>query len=47
MAPILTSGFVFQIFLGLKMIDVNMGSKEDRELMGGSMKLFGIVVTIG
>jgi len=47
MTPILTSSFVMQILMGLKMIDVNMGSKEDRELFMGSMKLFGILVTFG
>ena len=29
------------------MIDVNMQSKEDRELFQASQKLFGLLITIG
>lgn len=29
------------------MIDVNMQSKEDRELFHASQKLFGLLITIG
>jgi len=33
MSPIITSGMIMQLLVGAKMIDVNMQSKEDRELM--------------
>ena len=32
MSPIITSGMIMQLLVGAKMIDVNMQSKEDREL---------------
>jgi len=35
------------LLVGAKMIDVNMQSKEDRELFQASQKLFGLLITIG
>jgi len=35
------------LLVGAKMIDVNMQSKEDRELFHASQKLFGLLITIG
>lgn len=35
------------MLVGAKMIDVNMQSKEDRELFQASQKLFGLLITIG
>jgi protein transport protein SEC61 subunit alpha len=32
MSPIITSGMIMQLLVGAKIIDVNMQSKEDREL---------------
>jgi protein transport protein SEC61 subunit alpha len=32
MSPIITSGMIMQLLVGAKMIDVNMQSREDREL---------------
>jgi len=35
------------LLVGAKMIDVNMQSKEDRELFHAAQKLFGLLITIG
>jgi protein transport protein SEC61 subunit alpha len=32
MSPIITSGMIMQLLVGAKIVDVNMQSKEDREL---------------
>ena len=47
MSPIITSGMIMQLLVGAKMIDVNMQSKEDRELYQASQKLFGLLITFG
>jgi protein transport protein SEC61 subunit alpha len=36
MSPIITSGMIMQLLVGAKMIDVNMQSREDRELFQAS-----------
>jgi protein transport protein SEC61 subunit alpha len=36
MSPIITSGMIMQLLVGAKIIDVNMQSKEDRELFQAS-----------
>ena len=36
MTPIITSGMIMQLLVGAKIIDVNMQSKEDRELFQAS-----------
>jgi len=46
-SPIVTSGLVMQLLAGSKMIDVDQGTKEDRELFQGAQKLLGILITIG
>jgi protein transport protein SEC61 subunit alpha len=33
--------------VGTKIVDVNMQSKEDRELYQASQKLFGLLITFG
>merc|ERR1711937_429945 len=47
MSPIITSGMIMQLLVGAKMIDVNMQSREDRELFQASQKLFGLLITFG
>jgi len=47
MSPIITSGMIMQLLVGAKIIDVNMQSKEDRELFQASQKLFGLLITFG
>merc|ERR1712054_195142 len=46
-SPIVTSGLVMQLLAGSKIIDVDQGSKSDRELFQGAQKLFGMIITIG
>lgn len=46
-SPIVTSSMIMQLLAGAKVIDINMGSKNDRELFQSSQKLFGIIITIG
>jgi len=47
MSPIITSGMIMQLLSGAKIVDVNMQSKEDRELFQASQKLFGLLITFG
>merc|ERR1712010_212770 len=47
MSPIITSGMIMQLLVGAKIIDVNMQSKEDRELFQAAQKLFGLLITFG
>merc|ERR1711975_24459 len=46
-SPIVTSGLVMQLLAGSKIIDVDQGSKSDRELFQGAQKLFGMIITLG
>merc|ERR1712086_1160402 len=46
-SPIVTSGLVMQLLAGSKIIEVDQGSKSDRELFQGAQKLFGMIITIG
>jgi len=46
-SPIVTSGLVMQLLAGSKMIDVDQGTKEDKQLFQGAQKLLGMVITIG
>lgn len=46
-SPIVTSGMVMQLLAGSKILDVNQGNKEERELFNGAQKLVGIVITLG
>lgn len=45
--PIVMSGMVLQLLAGSKILEVDMGKKEDRMLFQGSQKLFGLVITVG
>eukprot|EP01100_Stratorugosa_tubuloviscum_P011488 TRINITY_DN512_c1_g1_i1.p1 TRINITY_DN512_c1_g1~~TRINITY_DN512_c1_g1_i1.p1 ORF type:complete len:479 (-),score=226.59 TRINITY_DN512_c1_g1_i1:115-1551(-) len=45
--PIVTSGLIMQLLAGSKIIDVDQGSKQDREIFNGAQKLFGVVITVG
>lgn len=38
---------IMQLLAGTKIIEVNMGSKNDRELFQAAQKLFGIIITVG
>jgi len=44
-SPIITSGMIMQLLSGTKLIVVDQGDKEQRELYQGSQKLFGLVIT--
>lgn len=46
-SPIVTSSMIMQLLAGAKIIEVNMGSKNDRELFQAAQKLFGIIITVG
>ena len=46
-SPIITSSMIMQLLAGAKIIEVNMGSKADRELFQAAQKLFGIIITVG
>jgi len=46
-SPIVTSSMIMQLLAGTKIIEVNMGSKNDRELFQAAQKLFGIIITVG
>jgi len=46
-SPIVTSGLVMQLLAGAKIIEVDQGSKSDRELFQGAQKLFGMIITLG
>lgn len=46
-SPIVTSGLVMQLLAGSKIINVDNSLQDDRALMMGAQKLFGIIITIG
>lgn len=46
-SPIVSSGMVFQLLQGTQLIDVNMESKQDRELFQTAQKLLAILLSIG
>lgn len=46
-SPIITSSMIMQLLAGAKLIEVNMSSKNDRELFQSAQKLFGIIITLG
>ena len=45
LSPIITAGLILQFLQGVKIIDVNMQSKEDRELFQAAQKIFGLGLT--
>ena len=46
-SPVITSSMIMQLLAGAKIIDVNMNSKQDRDLFQASQKLFAIIITLG
>lgn len=46
-SPIITSGMIMQMLQGAKIIDVDMGRREDRILFNSAQKLFGLIFTFG
>lgn len=46
-SPIVTSGMIMQLLAGAKIIDVDQGLKDDRNLFNGAQKLFGLLITLG
>jgi protein transport protein SEC61 subunit alpha len=46
-SPVITSSMIMQLLAGAKIIDVDMSSKQDRDLFQASQKLFAIIITLG
>jgi len=46
-SPIVTSGMIMQLLAGAKLIEVDQGDKEQRNLFNAAQKLFGMVITFG
>ena len=46
-SPIITSSMIMQLLAGAKLIDVEMSSKQDRDLFQATQKLFAIIITVG
>lgn len=46
-SPIVTASMVMQLLAGVKIIEVDQSSKEDRALFDGAQKLFGLLMTVG
>jgi len=46
-SPIVTSSMVMQLLHGAKIIQVDLGHTEDRDLFNVAQKLFGILITVG
>ena len=46
-SPVITSSMIMQLLAGAKIIDVDMSSKQDRDLFQSSQKLFAIIITVG
>lgn len=45
MAPLISAGLLLQLLAGVRVIDVNMQSKEDRELFQAAQKVLGLSFT--
>jgi len=45
-SPIVTSSMVMQLLAGAKILEVDQGNKEDRNLFNGAQKLLGMIITI-
>eukprot|EP00180_Rhodochaete_pulchella_P001860 Plantae.Rhodophyta-Rhodochaete_pulchella.ctg2798.p1 GENE.Plantae.Rhodophyta-Rhodochaete_pulchella.ctg2798~~Plantae.Rhodophyta-Rhodochaete_pulchella.ctg2798.p1 ORF type:complete len:484 (+),score=72.31 Plantae.Rhodophyta-Rhodochaete_pulchella.ctg2798:201-1454(+) len=43
-SPVVTSGLIFQLLAGARLIEFDQDVKEDRELFGAAQKLFGLVI---
>jgi len=46
LAPVVAASMFLHLLTGLKVIDCNMGNKNDRELFQAAQKLFGILITL-
>lgn len=46
-SPIITSSMIMQLLAGAKIIDVDMSSKQDRDLFQATQKFFSIIITVG
>lgn len=46
-SPIVTAGLVMQLLAGSKILHVDQGLKEDRQMFAAAQKAFGILITIG
>mmetsp|Transcript_18376 Transcript_18376/g.45211 ORF Transcript_18376/g.45211 Transcript_18376/m.45211 type:complete len:475 (-) Transcript_18376:422-1846(-) len=46
-SPVVTSGLIFQVLAGARIIEVDQDSREDRELFGAAQKLFGLLICLG
>jgi hypothetical protein len=44
LSPIITAGMLLQLLCGARMIEVNMRSKEDRELYQSALKFFSLLI---
>jgi protein transport protein SEC61 subunit alpha len=45
-SPIVTSSMVVQLLVGLRIVNIDMGVKEDRELFEGAQKLLSLIIGI-
>jgi protein transport protein SEC61 subunit alpha len=45
-SPVITAGLIIQLLAGAKLIDVDESKPEDRILLNGAQKLFGLIMTI-
>ena len=46
-SPIITSSVILQLLVGANIVDVDMGSADDRSLFLSTQKLFSIVIAVG
>ena len=44
--PVISSALIMQLLAGAKFIEVNMSSKNDRDLFQATQKLLSIILTI-
>lgn len=45
--PIITSGMILQLIVGLKVLDLDMNKSRDRGLFNAAQKLLGILINLG
>ncbi|KAF0984472.1 hypothetical protein FDP41_000371 [Naegleria fowleri] len=45
-SPVITAGLIIQLLSGAGLIDVNQNSEEDKVLLDGAQKFFGLIMTI-
>lgn len=44
-SPIVTSGMIMQLLSGTKILEVDMGNKDDQKLFKGAEKIVGLIIT--